>query len=175
MKKSKPRQWLLSQSQSLRRRLLSQSLNPQSKYHSGPSAEETEVPTYEAVCRDCEVATDYTRSVDDRMDTPTCVSCGEKMQKVIYSAPKGFVTGKFEAFKSHVDGSLITNHRELQEHNRRNNVVSMADGYSDETIKKGEFMKPEEKDINDLKADIAEATAMVNQGYKPQTEVYTDD
>ena len=156
-------------------RLLSQSLRHLSKSHSGQSAEETEVPTYEAICRDCEVTADYSRSVENRMDTPVCVSCGEKMHKVIYSAPKGFVTGKFEPFKSHVDGSLITSQRELQEHNRRNNVVSMADGYDDETIKKGEFMKPEEKDIGDLKADIAEATAMVSQGYKPNTEVYDGD
>ena len=97
------------------------------------------------------------------------------MHKVIYSAPKGFVTGKFEPFVSNVDGSLITSQRDMNEHNKRNGVVCMADGYDDETIKKGEFMKPEQKDIGDLKADIAEATAQVSQGYKPQTEIYTDD
>lgn len=130
------------------------------------------MPVYEAICRDCKITADYLRPVEKYMDTPPCVSCGEKMHKVILSAPKGFMRGKFEPFMSHVDGTVISSQASLEEHNKRNNVVSMADGYSDETIKKGEFLKPEEKDINDLKADIAEATAMVNQGYKPQVEVY---
>lgn len=33
------------------------------------------------------------------------------------------VRGNFDAFTSPVDGSLIRNHRELMEHNRRNGVV----------------------------------------------------
>jgi hypothetical protein len=35
------------------------------------------------------------------------------------------VVRHFEAFRSPVDGSIIRNHRELEEHNRRNNVVSV--------------------------------------------------
>lgn len=97
------------------------------------------------------------------------------MKKVIFSAPKGFVSGKFEPFISHVDGSLITSQRDMQEHNRRNGVVNLADGYDNEAVIKGDYLKPPEADKSDLKADIAEATAMVSQGYKPTTEVFTDD
>lgn len=134
------------------------------------------MPIYQAVCKACEIEADYTRSVDDRMLTPQCVSCGTPMEKVILTAPRGFVTGKFDPFVSPVDGSLITSQREMQEHNRRNNVVNMADGYSDEAIKSGACAAPPPKvDINDIKADIAEATQMVTNGYKPITEVYDGD
>ena len=37
------------------------------------------------------------------------------------------VRGNFDAFVSPVDGSLIRNHRELEDHNRRNNVVNSAE------------------------------------------------
>lgn len=156
-------------------RLLNQSLRRLSRSHNGLSAEGAEVPVYEAICRDCEVAAEYIRTVDQCMDTPVCVSCGEKMHKVILSAPKGFVKGKFEPFISTVDGTLISSQKDMDEHNRRNNVVNLADGYDNDTVIRGDYIKQEEKDINDLKADIAEATAMVKQGYKPHTEVYTDD
>jgi len=139
------------------------------------AAEAAEVPVYESVCDVCSIEADYLRPVAECMDTPVCISCGERMRKVIRSAPKGFINGKFEPFVSHVDGSLITTQREMAEHNKRNNVVSMADGYDDATVRRGDFVAPEKRDINDLKSDIAEATAMVNQGYKPNTEVYGDD
>jgi len=98
------------------------------------------------------------------------------MSKAVFSAPRGFVTGKFEPFISHVDGSLITSQREMQEHNIRNNVVNMADGYDNEAVINGTCaVAPEKIDINDIKADIAEATQMVTNGYKPITEVYDGD
>jgi len=160
---------------SSKRRLLSQSLS-RSRFHNGLPAGATEVPTYEALCKDCEVEVDYTRPVAECMDTPKCVMCGESMTKVILTAAKGFVTGKFDSFISSVDGSLITSQRDMQEHNRRNNVVNMADGYSDDAIKSGACAPPPPKvDVGDIKADIAEATQMVTNGYKPITEVYDGD
>ena len=44
------------------------------------------------------------------------------------------VRGNFDAFHSPVDGSLIRNHRDLEEHNRRNNVVSSSE-FSDDWYK----------------------------------------
>ena len=132
------------------------------------------MPVYEAVCRECGVSADYLRPVSECMNTPGCPTCGEKMKKVILSAPTGFVTGKFEPFKSTVDGSLITSQRELQQHNQRNNVVSLADGYTTEelmTIKPKEIEKSDPKSIA---ADISEATQMVTAGYKPNIEVHND-
>ena len=37
------------------------------------------------------------------------------------------VRGKFDSFVSPVDGSLIRNHRDLENHNKRNDVVNAAE------------------------------------------------
>jgi len=128
------------------------------------------MPIYQALCRDCEVTAEYLRPVAECMHTPECPLCGESMHKVILTAPKGFVKGKFEPFKSTVDGSVITCDRELRAHNARNNVVSMADGYSTEELLTA---KPKEEvlDKKELVKDITEATHKVAQGYKPIIEV----
>lgn len=132
------------------------------------------MPTYNAQCEICDAVVDYTRPVAECMNTPEC--CGKGMKKVILTAPKGYVFGKFDAFVSPVDGSVIRGKRELQEHNKRNNVVSMADGYSDEQIKRGEIA-PKQKVLSkkELQQDIAEAYSMVRDGYKPTKEVLDED
>jgi putative FmdB family regulatory protein len=128
------------------------------------------MPVYEAICRDCEVTAEYLRPVAECMHTPSCPTCGEPMHKVILTAAKGFVKGKFEPFKSTVDGSVITCERELRAHNERNNVVSLAEGYTTEELM---TVKPKEEvlDKKELVSDIAEATHKVAQGYKPLIEV----
>ena len=133
------------------------------------------MPTYDAQCSVCGETQAYCRAVNDRMDTPQC--CGIPMQKVILTAPKGFIFGKFDPFLSPVDGSTIRTKRELQEHNKRNNVVSMADGYSDEKIKAGLTTKPAAPlvDRADLEKDVAQAINMVRDGYKPTIEVHDDN
>lgn len=119
---------------------------------------------YEARCRVCGVIIDYDRPVSRCLDTP--VHCGQPALKVILSAPQGFVRGRFDTFKSMVDGSLIRTQRELEEHNKRNNVVSLADGYTDDVIAKGEYVKPPPKDP--AKQEVIDAYHMVKQGYKPE-------
>lgn len=37
------------------------------------------------------------------------------------------VRGNFDAFRSHVDGTVIQTHRQLEEHNRRNGVVPVQE------------------------------------------------
>lgn len=126
------------------------------------------MPVYEGRCRACETKVDYIRSVDQRKDTPPCPACGGVVVQAILTAPSSFVTGKFDAFVSHVDGSLIRSNRDLEEHNRRNNVVNLSDGFSEDKILSGDFGQKEEKlDPKELKADIAEAIHKVNSGYKP--------
>ena len=99
------------------------------------------------------------------------------MAKVILTAPRGFVKGKFEPFKSTVDGTIITSRAGLDEHNKRNNVVCIADGYDEATILSGAYGKsaPEELDKDELREDLLESLHIVNQGYKPTTEVQEDD
>jgi len=126
------------------------------------------MPLYEAYCPECRGVLEYRASMDDALNTPPCPACGGRTRKGIFTAPKGFVKGKFEPFRSVVDGSIITTQREMDEHNRRNNVVSLADGYDDATIKAGNFgRKPEVLDKKEIAADIAESIHMVQNGYKP--------
>ena len=126
------------------------------------------MPVYEAYCQDCEIAAEYLRTVDECLNTPACVSCGEKMKKVILSAPKGFTRGDMQAFKSHVDGTMITNRKELEAHNARNNVVCMSEGFSEEKILAGDFGKKEHKlSEHERKQDIHDAIQAVKAGHRP--------
>lgn len=134
------------------------------------------MPKYDARCGVCHDIVEYTRSVSECMDTPEC--CGQRMSKVILTAPKGYVLGRFEAFRSPVDGSVISSKWSMDEHNKRNNVVPLADGYSDEKIRSGDFgvTKPNpKKEARELQSDIAEAYSMVKDGYKPIREVDDGD
>lgn len=90
----------------------------------------------------------------------------------------GFVKGNDSAFRSPVDGSIINSQRALREHNARNNVVNLHDGYDEATIVAGAFgnkgvanVKPDPKDIA---KDIYEAYQRVDNGYKPVIGVDED-
>ena len=122
-------------------------------------------PIYEADCQECGVYADYLREVKEYLDTPHCPECGVKMRKIIRSAPKGFVKGQFDAFQSTVDLSIIRNERDLREHNQRNNVISLADGYSTEALMTQTGIKQEQP--RDVKADLVDAYKAVKSGYRP--------
>jgi len=134
------------------------------------------MPVYEAQCPVCDAYCEYVRPVSQCMDTPTC-ECGERMAKKVFSVPMGYIRGKFEPFKSTVDGTVIANHRDMMEHNKRNGVVCMADGYSDETVRKGAFGRKPAQHVTDkkeLRDDLAHAAMLVRDGYKPTIEVHDD-
>ena len=128
------------------------------------------MPTYEALCS-CGAEAEYIRPVSGALDTPDCAFCGSKMEKIIRTAPTGYVRGNFEAFKSVVDGTIISGQKDLDEHNKRNNVVSLADGYSDDVVKAGSFGRKKVAETREVKSDLVEAYKMTREGYKPQTEV----
>jgi len=92
------------------------------------------------------------------------------MAKVILSAPAAYVTGsEFRAFRSCLDGTPITSPATLAEHNRRNNVVNLNEGYSDEDIKNfsnRDFTIAPDKE--EIKRDTLAAIDDCKQGYKPQ-------
>jgi DNA-binding NarL/FixJ family response regulator len=94
------------------------------------------------------------------------------MVKVILTAPKSFVKGNFEAFRSSVDGSVLRTQRDVQEHNKRNNVVCLGDGYDDATVRSGSFNKGASATMTkqDRVEDIKEAIQKLEQGYKPTLE-----
>ena len=129
------------------------------------------MPVYTARCLDCEAVTDYLRGVDERLNTPQCDECGGDTSLVILTAPKSFVRGRFAAFRSTVDGTIIDSHKSMQEHNKRNGVECLADGYSNESVLSGLPQKKADKmDTKELMRDIAEAAISVRDGYRPEVQ-----
>jgi hypothetical protein len=103
-----------------------------------------------------------------------CPQCGEPLTRV-FTAPCIF-TGGFEAFVSPVDLTVIRSKRELAEHNKRNNVVSLHDGYDEKALQNFTNRKwGTEPDKEELKADMKEAVIKLEQGYKPVLAPETDD
>jgi len=137
------------------------------------------MPVYESQCPECEITAEYLRPVEERLDTPICPACDVRMGKRIFAAPRGFIRGKFEPFRSTVDGTIIANHRDMAEHNKRNGVECLADGYSNEQVLSGSFSKQKpmtpistEKELVD---DIMSAAIQVRDGYKPVKQVQEDE
>ena len=132
---------------------------------------------YEAECQDCGRVYDYLRAISERNDVPDCPACGSShVRRVIMSAPHGFVTGKFEAYRSQVDGTIIRTKRDLEEHNRRNGVVLLGDGYSEDAIKAGKVTPPKPKpDKKEIAKEVVESIKAVESGYKPNVQVHEDD
>lgn len=126
------------------------------------------MPTYDAQCCECDAQFSYVASIADCLNVPNCELCNGVAKKMIFSAPKGFVKGKFEAYKSIVDGTIISTASDLAEHNRRNGVVNLNDGWSEEAIRSGNIgEKKVENHKEDIAGDMAESIHKLNQGYRP--------
>lgn len=130
------------------------------------------MPSYTARCDDCGSLTEYSIGVKDRYLTPPCEVCDSECTRlVVRQAPVGFVKGRFEAFKSPVDGSIISTAQGLADHNKRNNVVNIHDGYSEEAISKGSYLRPPPKpDKKEIAQAVVESIHKVEAGYKPVRE-----
>ena len=134
------------------------------------------MPVYEAACTGCKVRYDYLAPVAKYKEVPACPVCGSVGEKVIMSAPTSFMKDRFQPFTSNVDGSLIRNRKDLEEHNKRNNVVQLAEGYDTKDIadlpKRLQHKGPDKKEVA---KDVAEATHAVANGYRPIVQVQDDD
>lgn len=131
---------------------------------------------YDARCGACDTQFEYRCPIAMRADVPPCPLCGALAARTITQAPHGFVKGKFDAFMSPVDGSVISTDKDLLEHNKRNSVVQIQEGFSEEKVISGDFAdKKEEKDIKDISCDIQEAIHDVTHGYTPVIEKQDED
>jgi hypothetical protein len=130
------------------------------------------MPTYNSVCDECGAVHEYVRRIKDYLDTPDC--CERPTRKIIISAPVGVVFGRFETFRSMVDGTLIRTARELKEHNKRNGVINLAEGWSEERVIKGDYGTRPKPDPKDIKEDVIQAVKMIEAGYTPRVEEYSD-
>lgn len=124
---------------------------------------------FERVCRLAEYEAD---------PDADCPDCGQIATQII-TPPRILSTRQFEAFVSPVDGSTITNHRELAEHNKRNNVVNLHDGYDEAAVQSftkrqlnAEIEKERQKDLN---KDMEIAIQKLQDGYTPTPAPYTEE
>lgn len=98
-----------------------------------------------------------------------CPECGTPLER--HYTPLQLHTKGFDAFRSPVDGTVISSQKGLMEHNRRNNVVQLHEGYDEKAVQgftKKDWTPP--SDTADLKADMAVAVEKLEQGYKPTPE-----
>lgn len=131
---------------------------------------------YDAQCNNCDVQFEFSARIEFYNDPPECPLCSGPTRRVILAAPQGFVTGKFEAFRSPVDGSIVRSSRDLSEHNTRNGVVNIHDGYSEEKVIKGDFgQKKSTNNVKEVSEDVQQAIHDVTHGYKPIIQVQEDD
>lgn len=127
---------------------------------------------YEGCCgntsheRRCRLA-EYTND-----PTFSCPRCGRLLKQWI-TAPRLVGTKSFEPFKSTVDGSIIRSRRELEEHNRRNKVMNIHDGYSEKEffnkINEDLYADKNKELTKDVLGDVKESIQKLNEGYKPTT------
>lgn len=100
-----------------------------------------------------------------------CPECGAQLRRVL-TAPRVLMNTKpFEAFKSPVDGSIITGEASLREHNKRNNVVQLHEGYDEKGVQnltKRDYQKEQDAETQkDLREDMKAAIQKLDQGYTP--------
>lgn len=128
---------------------------------------------YPYLCNECGQEYDRVCSLADYNANPDliCCVCGTLMGRVL-TAPRVLLhTKPFEPFRSPVDGSIVSSRRELQEHNKRNNVVNTHDGYDEKAIlgwTQKDYQKPlDEERRKDLKDDMKKAVQKLEEGYTP--------
>jgi len=134
------------------------------------------MPIYTSECPECGLRFNEYRSVAEYRATPKCEACHGPTFNVMLEAPQAFVKGKFEPFISSVDRTLISTQNDLNEHNKRNNVVNVHDGYSERELfdKMSAPRDTPKVDKKEVAADIAESIKQVQAGYKPTIEAQDD-
>lgn len=136
------------------------------------------MPMYNSVCPACGAVHTYLRTVGERHSTPVC-HCATVTELRVLRAP-ATVIKNFDAFRSTVDGSIVSGDRSLREHNARNGVVPLQDVYSAEELRADTILarqsaaKATSVDDN-MAADLYAAAQQVAAGYKPNVEVCDDD
>jgi hypothetical protein len=121
---------------------------------------------YPYKCAGCGAEQDVWQSLSEYCSAPRIPDhCGVKMNRH-YTVP--MVTPDYAPFVSHVDGSVINSRSAQREHMARHNLMLHDDVAADLPSKRRAVV---EAGFASLKTDVNEAITMVEQGYKPQTEV----
>lgn len=125
------------------------------------------IPGWERVC-----------SLADYCADPSfcCPGCGRPLKQTIPRVR--VITKHFEPFRSPVDGTIISTQTDLAEHNKRNGVVNLHDGYDEKAVMemgKRDFGPPKEERLKDLNKDMEKAVEKLQDGYTPTPKEYTEE
>ena len=127
---------------------------------------------YEGCCGNTSVERRCRLAQYEADPTFNCPSCGRLLQQWVTAPRLLSKTKVFQAFRSPVDGTIITSEAALREHNKRNNVVNIHEGYSEAAVMdfvNKDFNKPiEEERSKDLAKDLEKSVQMLQEGYTPQ-------
>lgn len=103
---------------------------------------------------------------------PACGTCGAYLVAKKVTQAKLSRSSNFEPFVSPIDGSVITTKRELADHNSRNNVVNVHEGYSEQAylnkVNEDLYGKVNKEMTKDVMSDIDKSINMLNNGYVPE-------
>lgn len=125
------------------------------------------VPGWERVCRLADYEADPSFA---------CPGCGRSLKQTIPHVR--VFTNHFEPFRSPVDGSIISTRADLAEHNKRNNVVNLHDGYDEKAVQsftQRSYETPEKERLKDLNKDMEQAIQKLEDGYTPTPKQYTEE
>ncbi len=86
------------------------------------------MPTYTARCPNCETTQDYVSKIDDRDNTPSCVTCGTTTTRILTSTMiSAMGIADHAAIQSPIDGSMIYGRSEYYKHMQKHGVVPESD------------------------------------------------
>ena len=98
------------------------------------------MPTYNAVCRECNEVHEYYSSIAECHATPYC--CGNRTEKRILTAPAGFAD--IPSYESPASGKWITSRAERREDFKRTNTREW-EGMASEKYESARQMKYKEE------------------------------
>lgn len=126
------------------------------------------VPVWERVCS-------YAAYLAD--PSFCCGYCGKDLKQTITRVTV-MAQSSFDPFVSPVDGSVIRNRADLAEHNKRNDVVNIHDGYDEKAVMAmtaDTFKSSKQERLRDLNIDMEQAVQKLEDGYKPTPAPYTEE
>lgn len=102
----------------------------------------------------------------------SCPKCGKALKQWITAPRLSLKTKSFEPFRSPVDGSIITSESSLREHNRRNDVVNVHEGYTEAAylnkVNEDLFAGINKEASKDISAEVHQSINMLNNGHVPE-------
>jgi putative FmdB family regulatory protein len=116
-------------------------------------------------CKECGRQEEVVQSIASYCESPNVPSCHGPMERFITAPMFSIDIAPWAAYRSPIDGTVITSRAERNEHMARHGVVLYDDIAPDIERNRKDIAK---KAVADIKQDVIEATHKVlDHGYKP--------